>query len=259
MFCISQRAEHIWEGVSSATTRSRPIINTRDEPHADAERYRRLHVIVGDSNMSEYATFLKVGATIDPAAHARGPVGRAPRHDPREPDPGHPRDQPRHHLHPPGPPGQRPRGQRPRDPGRVPQPGAALRRDPKGCQPARAAGPRDVGALPHRDRERPAQARPRVRLGHQAQPHRGLPGAPRPPAGAPEGRADGPAVPRREPRPRASSTGCRPAAWSSGCATTRPSTSPSRSRRRPPGPGCAASSSARPRSASATTRSTGCT
>jgi proteasome accessory factor A len=53
-FCISQRAEHIWEGVSSATTRSRPIINTRDEPHADAERYRRLHVIVGDTNMSEY-------------------------------------------------------------------------------------------------------------------------------------------------------------------------------------------------------------
>ena len=62
MYCISQRAEHIWEGVSSATTRSRPIINTRDEPHADAERYRRLHVIVGDSNMSEYATFLKIGA-----------------------------------------------------------------------------------------------------------------------------------------------------------------------------------------------------
>ncbi len=62
MYCVSQRAEHIWEGVSSATTRSRPIINSRDEPHADAERYRRLHVIVGDSNMSEYAGFLKVGA-----------------------------------------------------------------------------------------------------------------------------------------------------------------------------------------------------
>lgn len=61
-YSISQRAEHIWEGVSSATTRSRPIINTRDEPHADAEKYRRLHVIVGDSNMSEYTTFLKVGA-----------------------------------------------------------------------------------------------------------------------------------------------------------------------------------------------------
>src|SRR5918997_492163 len=63
VYCLSQRAEHIWEGVSSATTRSRPIINTRDEPHADAERYRRLHVIVGDSNMSETTTMLKVGAT----------------------------------------------------------------------------------------------------------------------------------------------------------------------------------------------------
>jgi proteasome accessory factor A len=62
VFCLSQRAEHIWEGVSSATTRSRPIINTRDEPHADAERYRRLHVIVGDSNMSEVTTLLKVGS-----------------------------------------------------------------------------------------------------------------------------------------------------------------------------------------------------
>ncbi|HEY5031253.1 MAG TPA: Pup--protein ligase [Actinomycetes bacterium] len=63
VFCLSQRAEHIWEGVSSATTRSRPIINTRDEPHADAERYRRLHVIVGDSNMAEPTTLLKVGST----------------------------------------------------------------------------------------------------------------------------------------------------------------------------------------------------
>src|SRR3984957_18467540 len=63
VYCLSQRAEHIWEGVSSATTRSRPIINTRDEPHADAERFRRLHVIVGDSNMSETTMLLKVGAT----------------------------------------------------------------------------------------------------------------------------------------------------------------------------------------------------
>lgn len=61
VFSVAQRAEHIWEGVSSATTRSRPIINTRDEPHADAERYRRLHVIAGDSNMSEYATYVKLG------------------------------------------------------------------------------------------------------------------------------------------------------------------------------------------------------
>jgi proteasome accessory factor A len=63
VYCVSQRAEHIWESVSSATTRSRPIINTRDEPHADAERFRRLHVIVGDSNMSETTTLLKTGAT----------------------------------------------------------------------------------------------------------------------------------------------------------------------------------------------------
>jgi proteasome accessory factor A len=61
-FCVSQRADHIWEGVSSATTRSRPIINTRDEPHSDAEKYRRLHVIVGDSNMSETTTLLKLGS-----------------------------------------------------------------------------------------------------------------------------------------------------------------------------------------------------
>jgi proteasome accessory factor A len=63
VYCVSQRAEHIWESVSSATTRSRPIINTRDEPHADAERFRRLHVIVGDSNMSETTTLLKIGTT----------------------------------------------------------------------------------------------------------------------------------------------------------------------------------------------------
>ena len=61
-YCVSQRAEHIWEGLSSATTRSRPIINTRDEPHADADLYRRLHVIVGDSNMSETTNILKVGS-----------------------------------------------------------------------------------------------------------------------------------------------------------------------------------------------------
>jgi proteasome accessory factor A len=64
VFSLAQRAEHIWEGVSSATTRSRPIINTRDEPHADAEKYRRLHVIAGDSNMSEYISYVKVGSTV---------------------------------------------------------------------------------------------------------------------------------------------------------------------------------------------------
>jgi proteasome accessory factor A len=60
-FFLSQRAQHIHEKTSSSTTSSRSIINTRDEPHADAEKYRRLHIIVGDSNMSELTTYLKVG------------------------------------------------------------------------------------------------------------------------------------------------------------------------------------------------------
>jgi proteasome accessory factor A len=62
-YCLSQRAQHIHYKLSCSTTSSRPIINTRDEPHADAEKYRRLHIIVGDSNMSEFTTYLKVGAT----------------------------------------------------------------------------------------------------------------------------------------------------------------------------------------------------
>ncbi|MBD8020813.1 Pup--protein ligase [Brevibacterium gallinarum] len=61
-FGLSARSDVMWEGVSSATTRSRPIINARDEPHADAEKYRRLHVIVGDSSMSQTTTELKVGS-----------------------------------------------------------------------------------------------------------------------------------------------------------------------------------------------------
>ena len=59
-YCVSQRAQHIYQKISGTTTNDRSIINTRDEPHADREKYRRLHVIVGDSNMSEYTNFLKV-------------------------------------------------------------------------------------------------------------------------------------------------------------------------------------------------------
>ena len=62
IYCVSQRSDHIWE-VSSDTTRSRSVIQTADKPHADAERFRRLRVTVGDSNMSETTTLLKVGAT----------------------------------------------------------------------------------------------------------------------------------------------------------------------------------------------------
>ena len=62
-FQISQRADFFEVEVGLETTLKRPIINTRDEPHADPEKYRRLHVIIGDANMSEIATFLKMGST----------------------------------------------------------------------------------------------------------------------------------------------------------------------------------------------------
>ena len=62
-FQISQRADYFEVEVGLETTLKRPIINTRDEPHADADRYRRLHVIIGDANLSEISTYLKVGTT----------------------------------------------------------------------------------------------------------------------------------------------------------------------------------------------------
>ncbi|CAN5546656.1 depupylase/deamidase Dop [soil metagenome] len=62
-FQLTQRADFFEEEVGLETTLKRPIINTRDEPHADAQKYRRLHVIAGDANLSEVATFLKLGTT----------------------------------------------------------------------------------------------------------------------------------------------------------------------------------------------------
>src|SRR4051812_34421734 len=62
-FQVSQRADFFEEEVGLETTLKRPIVNTRDEPHCDAQKYRRLHVIIGDANLSEVSTFLKVGTT----------------------------------------------------------------------------------------------------------------------------------------------------------------------------------------------------
>ncbi len=62
-FRLSQRSEHMWEALASTTTRTRPMINTRDEPHADPQRFRRLHVIVGDSNLAQRTLWLRIGAT----------------------------------------------------------------------------------------------------------------------------------------------------------------------------------------------------
>ena len=258
IYCIAQRAEHIWEGVSSATTRSRPIINTRDEPHADAERYRRLHVIVGDSNMSEYTTFLKVGATSillrmleDPTVVLRDMTLENPIRAIREIS--HDMtcrrtvrlangrevsalDIQREYLD------------------------RALRyADAKGFGPDGDQGAGDVGALRHPDREGPARARSGGRLGDQAPAARRLQDQARPRPGAPDDRPDGPPVPRREPRAQPLLQDAGTAAWWSGCAATPTSTPPSTPRPRPPGPGSGASSSAGPRSASGTTPSTGCT
>ena len=92
---ISQRADFFEEEVGLETTLKRPIVNTRDEPHADPQKYRRLHVIVGDANLCEVATFLKIGATaivlamvedgfIDKDLSISSPVAaiRAVSHDP---------------------------------------------------------------------------------------------------------------------------------------------------------------------------------
>ncbi len=128
VYCVSQRAEHIWEGVSSATTRSRPIINTRDEPHADAERFRRLHVIVGDSNMSEIDHAAQGRHHRPGAAHGRG-RHRDARPDAGEPDQGDQGRQPRHDRAAQDQAGQRPRDERAGDPARVPGQGPRVRRD----------------------------------------------------------------------------------------------------------------------------------
>ncbi|MFT4084331.1 MAG: depupylase/deamidase Dop [Nocardioides sp.] len=94
-FQLSQRADFFEVEVGLETTLKRPIINTRDEPHADPERYRRLHVIIGDANLAEISTYLKVGTTalvlamiedgfIDRDLSVEGPVAalRAISHDP---------------------------------------------------------------------------------------------------------------------------------------------------------------------------------
>ena len=83
-FQLSQRAEFFEEVVGLETTLKRPIINTRDEPHSDAERFRRLHVIIGDANLSQVATFVKLGSTalLLAALEDEGPEAfpSAPRH-----------------------------------------------------------------------------------------------------------------------------------------------------------------------------------
>jgi proteasome accessory factor A len=77
-FQISQRADFFEVEVGLETTLKRPIINTRDEPHADPEKYRRLHVIIGDANLAEISTYLKVGHHRAGAGDDRGPASSPP-------------------------------------------------------------------------------------------------------------------------------------------------------------------------------------
>ncbi|MCG7427344.1 Pup--protein ligase [Helcobacillus sp. ACRRO] len=83
-FGFSLRSDHMWETVSSATTRARPIINTRDEPHGDPTKFRRLHVIVGDSTMSELSTWMRIEMTnaVLRLIEAGRPVGTIALKDP---------------------------------------------------------------------------------------------------------------------------------------------------------------------------------
>ena len=153
-YCLSQRAQHICQEISGATTSSRSIINTRDEPHADAEKYRRLHVIVG---RLEHVG----GRDLPQGRHHR----RRPRHDrgrllrpglqPPVARPGHPGHLPRSDAAGDGQAEGRAGDDRPRDPegipGGLPRLRAARRRRPGH---ARRPGPLDRHADPARDRSR---------------------------------------------------------------------------------------------------------
>ena len=169
---ISQRADFFEEEVGLETTLKRPIVNTRDEPHADPQLYRRLHVIAGDANLCEVATFLKVGTTaivlamieddfIDPKdLSIVGPVPamRTVSHDPTcratvELADGGAHDRGRAAVG-------------------VPAPRAEVRRRdrPRRCAAATTSAPgaRALGARARCARARPVDARRPARLGHEA-------------------------------------------------------------------------------------------
>ena len=256
-YCLSQRAQHICQEISGATTSSRSIINTRDEPHADAERYRRLHVIVGDSNMSEVATYLKIGTTaivldmIEDGFFDRDYSLQSPVQAIRD-----------------------------------------ISHDPTLKETIKLKDGRSVSALQlqmeyleyatrYVDTVAPDPISKEVLLGGRTCMEK-LESDPmqldreldwvikrqwiesymtrnRLSWRDPEDLADGPAVPRHPPRSRASTTSWPAATWWSASPTTRRSSGPSTSPRRPRGRACAASSSGRPTSRARTTGWTGST
>ncbi len=194
-FQIAQRADFFEVEVGLETTLKRPIVNTRDEPHADADRYRRLHVIIGDANMSEISTYLKLGSTAlvlamieanflaDDLAVSQ-PVREL--HDVSHDAVAAARDQPR----------RRPHDHRARPAGRVPRPGPEVRRRParrgRRRPDPRCARPLGVGAGP--PGHRPDAAGRRAGLGRQVAAARGVPRAGRVAVGFPAVAARRPAV-----------------------------------------------------------------
>ena len=175
-FQISQRADYFEVEVGLETTLKRPIINTRDEPHAVADKYRRLHVIIGDANLAEVSTYLKLGTTCARAGDDRGPV---PLGRPHRGPPG--RDAARRLARPvaapAGQPALRSHAHRGTAADGVRRAGAQVRRGPVRLRRRpgdhRRAGPVGVGAQPAR--VRPDVAGARARLGRQEADPRGLP------------------------------------------------------------------------------------
>ncbi len=195
----------------------------------------------------------------DPAAHARGAQRGAARHDPREPDPGHPRDQPRHHLHA----------------ARCAWPTAGRPR-PSRSRASTSTGPSATpsAATSRRSRSRRSSMwehgltqieKDPLGLDREAdwvikyKPDRGLPREARPAPQPPEGGAARPPVPRRQPRAGRVLQDAAPGPGRADLRRRRDRRGRRHTRPRPPGPACGASSSVGPRSASATTPSTGCT
>ena len=176
-FQISQRADFFEVEVGLETTLKRPIINTRDEPHADPEKYRRLHVIIGDANLAEVSTYLKVGTTAlvlamiedalpqPPTSASSSPVAalRAVSHDPTLQHLLTLRDGRKLTARP--------------APDGVPRPGAQVRRGP--ARRRRRRADRDVLArwesvLDRLERD-PMLCAARARLGGQAEAARAVP------------------------------------------------------------------------------------
>jgi hypothetical protein len=256
MYCISQRAEHIWEGVSSATTRSRP---DHQHPRRAPRRRRALPPAARDRRrlQHERVRHLPQGGRLrillrmleDPGVVLRDMTLENPIRAIREIS---------HDITC----TRRVRLANGREASALEIQGEYLERalryaETRGLSPRRSRRSR-CGSTASPASRRPAQPRPRVRLGHQAQAHRGLPRAPRPAALHPRWRCSTcSTTTSTAPRPVLQDAGAE--AWSSGSCTDAEINHAVEHPPRPPGPGCGASSSAGPRSASATTPSTGST